>query len=191
MWKVFLLLVAMSFIACADGPNKKPVVNNTQTEFGDTVWTSMYTDGSIRIDRAFKFIGSQDTSTQYCFSKYYVWHRDDGTLLYVCDWKSKSTWSYPKDNDGLLGKKNNPEDPDLLNYRPFQYAIWKVTSPKAIRILTKLGLKVPEPFAKIETVKMSESRNSAFWIAFMEETDPDYKGWEGIDQRATSVITIQ
>ena len=188
--RILLVLVAVSFIACAGGPSSTPTVNTTQTESGDTLWSSGYTPGNVQIDKEFKYLGVSDRSDQHATRKYYGWKKDDNTYLYIVDFKSRGTWSFPKSNDGLLSKDNNPNDPDLLAYEPFKYSVWREVSSNAKRMFIKLGGSLPGCLAAFEMNKISPSRSAAFFVIYIEGTDCDYKGWGGIGKRATEIFTI-
>jgi len=189
--KLSLLLVAASFIACAGTqPSQDPVTNNAVTESGDTVWTSGNFDGSVQIDKSFKFLGSQNGGSQNSIRKSYFWQKNENTFLYIVDWRHRKTWTFPIDNDGLLGRSNDPQDPSLLAYEPSKHSIWKNMSKKSAETAQKLGIKIPECYAAFEKVKMSSSRGSAFWVILVEKTDCDYKGLNGIGERFTDAISM-
>ena len=189
--KLLLLLTAISFITCTGkGPSKEPVINNTTTPSGDTIWASGYTPGNVQINKDFKFVGSQDRSDQRSTREYYTWVRDDGTFIYIVDWRSRENWSFSEDNDGLLGRKNDPNNP-LLKHEPFQYSLWKGMALNSKKMVRKLGVEIPKCIASFQKNKMSPSRSAAFFVVFVEKTDCGYKGWGGIGKRFNDVITIK
>jgi hypothetical protein len=187
--KLLLIIIAVSFIACASDSSKKPF-NNTITESGATAWMSSYTPGNVQIDKSFKFVGSEDKSDPKAFRKYYVWKKDDNHFIYIVDFKVRGTWSFPINNDGLLGKGGNTSDPDLLAYQPFKYSLWKKMAANSEAMVQDLGVTIPECYVAFEKVKMSPSRSAAYFVLYVESTDCDYQGWGGIGGRFNDAISM-
>ena len=190
--KLFLLsLVGIFFLSCAGDPDfKKEPSPNVITDTDYMIWASSYTPGSVKVDKEYKYIGSEDRSNQNATRKYYVWQKDTDHVVYIVDLKIKGSWRFPEDNDGLLGKKNDPNDPHLLAYKPFQYAVWKGAHPNSVKMMKKLGMKLPKCAATFQVSKISPSRSAAFFVIYMEKSDCDHTQWGGIGSRATSVFTI-
>lgn len=187
--KFLLFLIAVSFIACAGGPSKESVINNTKTESGDSVWVSSYFNGKVQISKDYKFIGSRERSDQGAIRKYYVWQKDDGTFIFIVDFKARGTWSFSKTNDGLHG--NSANNPDILVYKPFDFSLWKKINTNAEKMVTDLGVKIPECYVAFQRNKLSPSRSSAFFIMFVEKTACDYNSWGGVGKRFNNDVSMQ
>jgi len=186
-----LIISTTLVIGCAaTEPNKSPVVNNTATESGDTIWKSSNFDGKVHIDKSFKFLGSRSRNNQRSIRTDYVFQKDDNIFLYIADWKHRRTWTFPKDNDGLLGKSGDPNNPALLAYEPFKYSVWKKTSEKSQKMLKEFGINMPNCYAAAEKNKMSSSRGSVVWVMYTEKTNCDYDNTEDVLERFNKNVSM-
>jgi hypothetical protein len=190
--KLFFILVTVTFLAsCASGPSTEKPVNTMETEKGSTAWTSAYTPGSVEINPDFKWVGQEERSDRVATRKYYVWKNSDGDLVYIVDFKVRIQWSFPEDNDGLLGKDSGTDDPNLLAYTPNRFSVWKGINPNSVKVMKNLGVKLPECGASFQENKMAPSRSAAFFVVFYEATDCNYKNWGHIGTRAHEAFTIR
>lgn len=157
-----ILIVVGLLFSCA-GPSKEPVMNNQVSESGDTVWTASYFNAAAQMDKAFKFVGSQDKSDQRVGRKYYVYDAGDGHFIYIVEIKIRGTYKFPKDYNPLLDRDQDPNNPNIL-YVDDNFSVWKGMRERSYNVVSGLGVEIPECKIMVEQAKISPSRSGGAWI---------------------------
>jgi hypothetical protein len=133
----------------------------------DTVWKSSDFDGTIQIDKTFRYVGSKDKSNKYIERKYYVYDAGNGTIFYVLEIKLKGSRTWAADYDPVLGRAQNPTDPLLIAHQPNDYAVWKDMSKDTYRTLKSMKVKLPKCRIITQRAEISPSRKSGFWATLI------------------------
>jgi hypothetical protein len=167
----FLIIsVVVLFSGCATTTSTDEEPFNVSKEVtGDTLWTSQFSLVSVKIDESFEFVGHEDKSNMKARRHYHVWKRDTGEILYIVDLQVRTTFNFPSDYDPNLGMDQNPNDPNLLQYKPMQYSIWKGIAKNSYRVLTGMGLTIPQCKAALQVAKLSPSRKAGVWVVLVQE----------------------
>ena len=164
MKQVLALIAIVGLLFSCAGPSTDPVPNNQIAESGDPLWRASYMNAALQMSEQFKFKGTQDKSDQRVGRKYYVYDAGQGHFLYIVEIRVKGTWTFPDDYDPLLGRDQNPKDPNLLEYSPRTYSVWTGMRERSYRVVTGLGVEVPKCKIMVQQAKISPSRKGGVWV---------------------------
>ena len=162
-------VIVMAFFGCATTTVTEEKPFNVEKEVtGETIWTSNFTPLTVKIDRSFEFIGTKDMSDMKVRRQYHVWLKKTGEIIYIVDLQIRTTYNFPEDYDPNLGMDQNPNDPNILLYKPMQYSVWKGIPKNSYAVLNSMGLQIPKCKAALEVAKLSPSRKSGVWLVLMQ-----------------------
>ena len=164
---VGLLIAFMS--SCGTGKELTSPNLNTTID-GDITWTSSFFSGTVKIDKAFKYVGVSDRSDSKAHRYYHVWKRNSGQIIFIVDFSSKTGWTFPEDYDPGLGREQSPNEKGIISHRLMEYAVWNEMYKKPYEVMSKLGVKVPQCKLLIQTGRFSPSRKSAYFFVLIEES---------------------
>lgn len=143
-----------------------------------TVWKSSNFDGTVQIDKTFRYVGSKDKSNKHIDRKYYVYDAGNGTIFYVVEIKLKGSRTWAADYDPVLGRAQNPTDPLLIAHQPNDYAVWKDMSKNTYKTLKSMKVKLPKCRIITQRAQISPSSNSGFWATLITPSSCKYSQTE-------------
>jgi len=133
----------------------------------NTVWKSSNFDGTIQINKNFRYVGSKDKSNKHIDRKYFVYDAGNGTIFYVLEIKLKGSRTWAADYDPVLGRAQNPTDPLLIAHQPNDYAVWKDMSKDTYKTLKSMEVELSKCRIITQRAEISPSRKSGFWATLI------------------------